>query len=135
MVIPVYRTSVLIFFGEARIYLGLVLLGVYIITILLTDPYTRVRDETMQLTVQMELYLLLLAAHLLDNNPESETLMDLVLSLVLLAVTLGAVLLFLYYAVLHVRQIYRQEARIKHLKANVELALASTAETPRSTAI
>jgi hypothetical protein len=111
MAVKLILTSVLIFFDEFRAIVGLLVLGIYYMTVLASAPYVRRRNEQLQLVVQTELYLLLLSAHLLENYPETEALLDITLSIVLLAAASLVVLLFAYFAVLHMREAYYQELR------------------------
>ena len=122
----------LIFFGAARVQVGMAIVGAYFITVALLRPHLRSRDDTLQLLAQTELLAILLSAHTLEQSPDSSDLMDLVLSVILLLVTGGLLALFAYFAVLHVRDRFWQLARERELsqaKKSVLLAQPAPAAT------
>jgi hypothetical protein len=132
MCLSVFRSSVLIFFGSNRAVAGLVILGFFYMAILVSSPYVQSRNDLLQQLVQTELYLLLLAAHTLDASPDSEQLLDTVLSVILLAVTLAIVLIFILLAVAHVRDKFQAELRRKKIEEHRKKSLSSSSETPNT---
>jgi hypothetical protein len=128
---------VIVFFREQAPIAGLVVIGLLMLSILLLSPYLHRYTDALQLVVQIELFVLLLAAHTLQSNPESADLLDVVLSVVLLAASLGVVALAVYCAVMHVRAAIYAELRAKALNNAVLQAdfviPGPKASTPRST--
>jgi hypothetical protein len=126
----VNRSSILLFFGSSsRTSVGLCLIAVFYCAIQLCHPYVRPRNDQLQLTVQTELFLLLLAAHVLEANTDDPDLMDLVLSVLLLIVSFGTVLLFIYHGVLHLRQQYWTAMRKKTMQESASLIRAEAGST------
>jgi hypothetical protein len=92
------------------------ILGAYQLIVLTCAPYVRRRNDQLQQLVQSELLLLLSSANLLDQAPETEAFLDLVLSIVLLAASFSVLALFVYFAVLHVREAYYLDVRRTNFK-------------------
>src|SRR5689334_18408658 len=106
-----YRSSLLVFFRESATEAGLVVILVSYGSIMLVSPYMHARSDILQQVVQTELFILLLAAHTLNASPDSADLLDIVLSLILLAAAFAIVVLFIYFSVLHARQQLYAEMR------------------------
>jgi hypothetical protein len=79
-------------------------IGLYIIVILLLRPFLRASNEQLHLLLQIELFVFLLAANLLESSVPDD-LMDSTLSVILRLVTFAALPLFL-------RQVWSICARI-----------------------
>jgi hypothetical protein len=130
------RTSVLLFIPIAsRLSLALSVLGCYFIIILLTAPYLRCAVDCLQLIVLTELYLIVLTSHTLNRNASdasTSAAIDTLLSLLLLAIVLVAVLLFVCQLLMHFRRQARKAQRVKMLA--LKSAVASVPASQREVA-
>src|SRR4051794_36287414 len=88
---------------------GMIATCAYAITIFLASPYLRSRDDRMSQFVQAEIKLLLLAVLVIQNegSPDSGSLIDVLLSIVLLGVTFVVLVLFIDHALLRAKEAYR----------------------------
>src|SRR4051812_26661696 len=67
----------------------------------------------------MQILLLLLAGYVLDQSPDLDTALDVVLSLILLAITAAALAVFLYHALLYIKAKARSN-QLKRLKTEMQ---------------
>ena len=93
---------------------GLVVTVLYLITILLAAPYLRARDDRLSQLVQTEILLLLLTGQLISQQgaPDTGSLPDVLLSIVLLAMSLVILLLFASHVVLALRSYRTQQWKL-----------------------
>src|SRR3954470_19440341 len=96
--------------AEDQMIAGMIVTLLYCITIFLASPYLRSRDDRMSQFVQSEIILLLLAGLVIQNegSPESNSLIDVLFSIVLLGVTFAVLLVFIYHASLRLKESYRE---------------------------
>jgi len=94
-----FITSILAFFPQvAQLPTGMVVVILYMITLLVVNPYFRVDDDRLHLLAQTELFLLLCAGNVFYNLPVHafNATDDVYLSIALIAITIFFFLCFLY---------------------------------------
>jgi hypothetical protein len=109
-----FLTSLVVFFHEtAQLPVAMGVCVLYTITILLTTPYIRRIDDTMHICVQVEIFLLLLAGHVVEHEGTLgvASLLDLLLSALLIALVIAVFLLFLLHVILNLRRTIRDMQR------------------------
>lgn len=114
--VKLFLTSVLTFIAvDQQMTAGMIVTGLYLLTVLLAAPYLRSRDDRLSQLVQTEILLLLLLGQVTATQgaPEAGSLADVLLSAVLLAMALAVLLLFLFHSVLAGREYYWRQSR-KH---------------------
>jgi hypothetical protein len=122
MLHKLFLTSLLRFIPQAaQLPTAMCVVALFTIVILLRQPYLRRRDDTLHLFGQVELFLLLLAAYILQKEYATglDPTTDLLLSIVLVGVIcLLFCLFFLYLILVFRRLIYWHQRRIlKHFMA------------------
>jgi hypothetical protein len=99
MAVKLTLTSVLHFLpGNLRMPAGLVVLALFYILLLLRVPYIRSLDDRLHVFCIAQMFLLILCSYILEraNVDQLDPTVDLMLSVVLIAITCGVILFFLY---------------------------------------
>jgi len=100
MLHKLFLTSLLRFFPKTfQLPIGMVAVGIFLIILLVDQPYVRAKDDRLHLCVQIELLLLLLSAYVLQVNYPGglDRVIDYLLSVVLIGLIVAIVLLFMYH--------------------------------------
>jgi hypothetical protein len=94
---------------------GMCVVTIYIIIILLGQPYLRKSDDRLHLFVQIELFLVVLAGFILVSTAEAglPENTDVLLSAVMIVMTIGVIVLFAFMAVMNIRKMIRTYLRKK----------------------
>ena len=97
-----FLCSIIPFFPrDATLPVGIAAAGLYMFVLLRADPYLRLNDDRLHLLAQSEIMLVLIAAHLFNSfGPRHVYSMqeDVIMSVALMAITLGVFVLFLGFA-------------------------------------
>jgi hypothetical protein len=83
-------TSLISFFPlEFQLPMAMVLMTIYLQVLLYVNPYVRKGDDALHLVSQVELILMMMAGNVFEKQPEYDPLMDVVLSVVMIAMISG----------------------------------------------
>lgn len=120
--------SFLAFFPEEyQLPAGMVVAGLYVLMLLVMNPYIRESDDRLHLLAQTVIILILLAGHIIYHNPiaEFESREDWLLSLLLAAVTLVFIVYFFHgvFVVLYLK--YKRARLMRKTKSVRQLILTS----------
>jgi hypothetical protein len=99
---------VLAFFPrDAQLPVGMATVVIFLVTLLRMNPYLRVADDRLHQLAQTELYMLLLAGYIVSKQPRATLSAsdDLSVSVVLVGVTVGFMLLFVWTGFVFLRRI------------------------------
>jgi len=137
MIYKLVLTSITPFFqNEAQLPFALVVVIVFTFLVLYMQPYIEASNDRLQLTVQVEIYLLLLIAYVLRSNYIMEgSVEDVLLSILLIAVTLWVVLYLFYAIIIYVRGRIRkkQGERMDKLMKRMDPGSSSSEEIEMQT--
>lgn len=120
MVNKLFLTSLLVFFPPGlQMPAGLVCCACHTLVIQLVQPYIRSRDDRMALLAQSEVMLILLAGHVLASTGSfaKGSLLDIGLSIVLIAVSVFVFALLFVHVGLHIKEMYLRKLRELNKKA------------------
>jgi signal transduction histidine kinase len=115
----IFLCSILVFFPDTiRLQVGMVWVGLYICLILLARPYINPHTDNLQILAQFEIYLVFLVCLTLltESGRNYDATVDILVSVLLSALTLLVILMFVCYAVLYVRSKYYTRKRAQSLK-------------------
>src|SRR5690349_18537471 len=104
-----FLTSIMHLFSlTVRLPLAMAVCGAYIVAILLLNPMMRHRDDQMLLLAEAEILLLLLSAFVVQTlgSVSLDYTSDVLLSLLLIALTLAVFAAFLRHLVMYLRSVY-----------------------------
>lgn len=97
-----FLCSIIPFFPrDATLPVGIAAAGLYMFVLLRADPYLRLNDDRLHLLAQSEIMLVLIAAHLFNSFGPRHVYSvqeDVIMSVALMAITLGVFVLFLGFA-------------------------------------
>jgi ABC-type multidrug transport system fused ATPase/permease subunit len=134
-----FLVAIIAFFPyDTQLSVGMVVAILYLIALLLFNPYADPSDDLMHQFVQVEIFMLILAGYMFEEFRDRvlTDLEDYGLSVILLAITFGIVILFVAFAVIALRasvQLCMEKRRKKKLrkeqmKANNAFAEESLSE-------
>jgi hypothetical protein len=105
-----FLTCLLVFFTtDWQLKAGLICCGLYTIILLRQRPHIRIIDDILARVTQVCIFLLLLGGLVVQvEGTTTNDAYDVAMSVVLIAITVGAVFFFLYQAVQFIREKYRR---------------------------
>jgi len=123
-------TSLLLFLPPTyQMPVGMVAITIYIISILTLRPYVRRGDDQLQLLALTEIFLLMLAGLVLQRNTgaaaaQLDPIVDILLSILLIATTICIMLGFLLMGIRYVRLMYYARLRQLHKELAVQAMMS-----------